>query len=537
MKVGRPYRRVAWPLVAQLLMLACGSAALAAESQPISDGVTGLLERQMRVQAVVARVAPSVVGLRIADSVGSGVIVSPEGLVVTAGHVARTPRRAATFLLADGRKAAGVTLGIDRAHDCALMQITDPGPWPAVEMGKSESLEASAWCVALGHPLGYQDDRPAVVRLGRLLERADGLLRTDCQIVAGDSGGPLFDLDARLIGVHSKIGAAETMNYHVAIDTVRAVWDAMLRGEMLAADGDGRDAPAVREAWSPALRGVAGSVVRVRSGPRDAALGTVVGAEGWILTKASELRGEITCLLPDGTLLPADWVGTDADFDLALLRVNHSGLVPAVWSAEPAAAGESVAAPDERGQAIAVGVVGAPARRIPPSRGMLGIGMKAGEAGIELIRVLPGSPAAQAGFQVGDILTEFGGQPVDAPQEVTDAIRSLRPHETVTVTLRRGDDVLSPRVQLVELNSAAAQRRTVQNRTGAGMSRRHNDFPAAFQHDAALAPGDCGGPLVNLRGQAVGINIARGGRTDVYCLPAERIPAIVASLRQQAAAE
>lgn len=530
MRVGRCC--AAWRLGAGLIVAILGGIARA-ETAPPPAALAELQAREARVKAVVARVVPSVVSLRIGESVGSGAIVSADGLVATAAHVAGEPGLAATFFLADGRKVKGVTLGLDRSHDCALMQITDAGPWPFVELGQSDTLPDAAWCVALGHPMGYQADRPAVVRVGRLLRREEGLLQTDCPIVAGDSGGPLFDLEGRLIGIHSKIGEAATMNYHATVETLIANWDSMRRGEVLQNEAPGRDGPAIRQAWAAVVQHAAGAAVRVRCDGRDVALGTVVASDGWILTKASELRdgAAIECRLADATIQPAERAGADPQYDLALLHVDRADLVPVAWANAPAEPGQLVAAIDERGQVRAAGVVGAPARRVPPARGMLGIGMKAGDSGIELVRVLPGSPAAQAGFQVGDILTAFEGRSVATPQQVTEAIASLRPQTTVKVTLRRGGDLLSPEVRLVEMNTAGAQRRAMQNRSGAGMSRRHDDFPAAFQHDAALSPADCGGPLLTLDGKALGINIARGGRTEVYCLPAEQIPEIVAALR------
>ncbi len=61
----------------------------------------------------------------------------------------------------------------------------------------------------------------------------------------------------------------------------------------------------------------------------------------------------------------------------------------------------------------------------------------------------------------------------------------------------------------------------MQNRSPVGISGRHDDFPAVLQHDTLLRPGECGGPLVDLSGKVIGVNIARGGRTETYAVPSD----------------
>ncbi len=65
-----------------------------------------------------------------------------------------------------------------------------------------------------------------------MLQRTDRIIRTDCALVGGDSGGPLFDLDGKVIGIHSRIGEIMSMNIHVPVDTYRATWDRLAKGEV-----------------------------------------------------------------------------------------------------------------------------------------------------------------------------------------------------------------------------------------------------------------------------------------------------------------
>ena len=85
--------------------------------------------------------------------------------------------------------------------------------------------------MALGHPGGYHAGRPPVVRLGRVLLANKQMIGTDCVLMSGDSGGPLFDLDGKLVGIHSRIGVASAQNIHVPIDTFTQTWDRLAAGE------------------------------------------------------------------------------------------------------------------------------------------------------------------------------------------------------------------------------------------------------------------------------------------------------------------
>jgi serine protease Do len=99
-------------------------------------------------------------------------------------------------------------------------------------MGRSTELKKGQWCITTGHPNGLVPGRTPVVRLGRILEANDDLVRTDCTLVGGDSGGPLFDMQGRVIGIHSRIGPFLTMNIHVPVDTYRDTWDLLTKGEV-----------------------------------------------------------------------------------------------------------------------------------------------------------------------------------------------------------------------------------------------------------------------------------------------------------------
>jgi serine protease Do len=202
--------------------------------KPIPKTLADLRALQDRVESVVTRVAPTVVGIQVRGGQGSGVIVSDDGYVLTAGHVAGAPGRTVVVHLPDGSFVSATTLGVNHAADAALIKITEPPPggkWPFSPMGHSGKLTAGAWCVAMGHPGGYKLGRTPPLRLGRLLETRGNYLRSDCTLVGGDSGGPLFDLDGNVIGIHSRIGSTVNDNVHVPVDTFRDAWQRLANSE------------------------------------------------------------------------------------------------------------------------------------------------------------------------------------------------------------------------------------------------------------------------------------------------------------------
>jgi len=201
----------------------------------VPDSIADLKAMQQRVQRVIKQVLPTTVAVQVGSAQGSGVIISPEGFVLTAAHVAGKPKQVAWLVLSDGRRVRGETLGVYRTLDAGLIHIVQPahnGEWPHAEMGDSSKVAPGQWCLAAGHPGGIQENRPPVVRLGRILSRhSDHAIKTDCTLIGGDSGGPLFDLNGKVIGVNSRIGNPLNVNLHVPVSTFRHEWDRLAHGD------------------------------------------------------------------------------------------------------------------------------------------------------------------------------------------------------------------------------------------------------------------------------------------------------------------
>ncbi|MGF1580863.1 MAG: S1C family serine protease [Gemmataceae bacterium] len=208
--------------------------------------VLDLKKIQERVREVVNKVTPAVVGIRIGAGQGSGVIVSEDGYILTAGHVSGPSGRKVVIIMPDGTTRKGETLGANRRVDSGMIKITDKGKFPYVKMGKSKTIRKGDWCVAIGHPGGFRTGRTPVVRLGRIRTSYANVLRTDCTLVGGDSGGPLFDMNGNVIGIHSRIGPKITYNMHVPVDKYHDEWEVLIAGDKayigVQGDPDGKSA-------------------------------------------------------------------------------------------------------------------------------------------------------------------------------------------------------------------------------------------------------------------------------------------------------
>jgi serine protease Do len=491
---------------------------------PVPKDVGELKAIEAKIEQVAAKALPCTLVVRIGESQGSGVVVSKDGYVLSAAHVVGKPGQKATFVFADGKIVNGATLGINRDNDAGLLKITDAGPWPFAEMRPAASIAPGAWCVTLGHPLGPQPGRPPVVRAGRVLQLRDGTLQTDCTIVAGDSGGPVIDLDGKVIGINSRINPPMlSMNLHVPIDAFHQSWEQLVKGEVVETRVPGRDSNEVKGAFAPTVAEAGRCVVRIRCEDRNVALGTIVGPDGWILTKASQLKGRAICRTADGKDREARLVGVNEGLDLAMLKIDAAGLPALPWATDASpGVGRWVASVGmATDRPLAVGVVGVPLRKIPAIYGMLGINLAEEETPARIVRISPGSGAEKAGLREKDVITHVNGAATNTRSELQATLKQYRPGTTVKLTVKRGDKTFQVSATLSLIDTPGTRRRDMQNLAGPGVSARHDDFPKVLQHDTVLVPTDCGGPVVNLSGQVVGLNIARGGRTETYALPAD----------------
>jgi len=192
---------------------------------------------QDRVETIARHALPSIVNIIVSDGQGSGVIVSKDGYVLTAGHVSGPANEPVRIRLSNGTVVEGQSLGANSQVDSGMVKITTPGEYTPMPVGTIKELKSGQWVMAMGHPGGYQAGRLPVVRLGKVLNvmgRANAkewFVQTDCPLIMGDSGGPVFDLNGYVIGINSKIGLKATSNVHVPIDAFTMSWERLAKGD------------------------------------------------------------------------------------------------------------------------------------------------------------------------------------------------------------------------------------------------------------------------------------------------------------------
>ncbi len=211
-------------------------------SSSMPKSLDDLREIQSDVRSVVKQARMSTVSVEMNGSAGSGIIISPDGLVLTAGHVCIEPNKKVWVRFPDDRRFLGRTLGVNHNVDSGLVQIIDFLPkgkveWPHTPLC-NEPVEIGEWVVGLGHPNGYEKGRLPPVRLGRVLFVREDTISTDVTLVGGDSGGPLFNLAGEVVAIHSRIGRRITDNLHVPVGSYQKEWEELVAGRMYGQPND-----------------------------------------------------------------------------------------------------------------------------------------------------------------------------------------------------------------------------------------------------------------------------------------------------------
>lgn len=295
------------------------------------------------------------------------------------------------------------------------------------------------------------------------------------------------------------------------------------------------------------------STVRVRGDDKDIALGTVVFADGYIVSKASELRGALSVRLFDGTEYEATVVGRHRDTDLALLRVDVKDLKPVTFAdSKKAITGHWLAASSPHSDPIAVGIVSVGTRQTPPNPadpdtmvinyggGFVGIILAESDpkdsdgkvTGAKVNEVSKGGAGEKAGLKADDVITAVNGVKVAGRAKLLDALYVSRPGDTVTATVLRGGEEKTLTVKLAPYAKPKFQERSdFQNAMGSDLSGRRTGFPAILQTDMVLEPKNMGGPVVDLDGNILGISIARAGRVETWILPGEQIRPLLEDMK------
>jgi len=165
------------------------------------------------------------------ESAGSGIIIDPDGYIVTNNHVVEDST-SITVSLTDGRSFDATLVGTDPDTDLAIIKI-DGNNLPAASLGDSNALRVGDWVIAIGNALALEGGPTVTVgvvsALGRSIEESNGttlydLIQTDAAINPGNSGGPLINLNGEVIGINTaKISSVEVSGVGFAISSNSAL--------------------------------------------------------------------------------------------------------------------------------------------------------------------------------------------------------------------------------------------------------------------------------------------------------------------------
>ncbi len=302
----------------------------------------------------------------------------------------------------------------------------------------------------------------------------------------------------------------------------------------------GKDNSAYLEIFKPAIKQIAPATVKILCMGKEVALGTVVDSTGYIITKASEVKYMPKIRLKDGREFKAEIVGIEEQHDLMMLKIPLDKMTTISFptsNAFSSTAGKWVISPGLGDNPLSVGVVSVAPRVFDPkttrmprasSTGYLGVtaGDSGENAGVRIDGMEPGGAAEKTGMKVGDIVLTIKNKSVNAPEELINIMQTTRPGEVVVVTYKRDGKVSEMRINLGK-RPANNPRGDIQNRMGGELSERRSAFPAILQHDSILKPSECGGPLCDIHGNCLGINIARAGRVESYALPIDIIVTLI----------
>ncbi|HEX2590124.1 MAG TPA: DegQ family serine endoprotease [Rhizomicrobium sp.] len=368
---------------------------------------------------------------RRATSVGSGFIVSKDGLVVTNNHVVDGAKKI-TVKLPDGRSFEGKLLGTDPLTDVALVKINSPKPLPSVEFGDDHQLRVGDWVVAVGNPFGLSNTVTAgiVSSIGRAIGNGPytDFIQIDAPINRGNSGGPTFDLRGQVIGMNSMIfspsGGSVGIGFAIPASIIHDVVNQLITKGHVTRGWLGVQIQSI----TPEIASSLGM-----DDPKGAIVANVV--PGSPAAKAGLVQGDIVVALNNKQIEDSrDLTRRVASLPVdskATFTVNRQGSVKTL-TATITARGEDKVASNDAGPSKGAEIE-------PRQASVMGLGLSAltpdvrrtfnvddGASGVLITKVDPNSDAAQNGVQPGDILVSVSRAPVRTPADVQAQVNAAK---------------------------------------------------------------------------------------------------------------
>jgi serine protease Do len=374
---------------------------------------------------------------------GSGFIIDANGTIVTNNHVVKGARTL-SVTLDDGTVLPAKVIGTDPRTDIAVLKVDAQQPLPFIQLGNSRDVKAGEWVVAMGNPFGLSSTVTAgiVSAVSRDIGAGpyDQFIQVDAPINQGNSGGPLFTQDGKVIGMNTAIfsptGGSVGIGFAIPSDMIRTVTAQLEKGGSVVRGYVGVEAQQITAGTAKAmhlkekdgalLAGVQSDSPAARAGLQP---GDVIQAvNGTRIANPRELALNVANIQPG---------------EQAHLSVLHDGQTKDVTVKVGTLPNEQTASNDHQDnsdQRQRIGLALAPLS--PDMRDQLNV--PDGTKGAVIQGVQPGSPAETAGLQPGDVIVGVGTQAVASPAEAVRAMRAAansKDHALALRVIRNGQPV------------------------------------------------------------------------------------------------
>ncbi len=364
---------------------------------------------------------------------GSGFIIRKDGLILTNNHVVENAQEI-TVTLSDKQQYKAKILGRDPKTDLAVIKIEPKAPLPAVTLGNSDVLRVGDWVMAIGNPFGLSNTVTTgiVSAKGRTIGAGpyDDFIQTDAPINPGNSGGPLFNLSGEVVGINTAIFSQSGGNIGIGF----AVPVNLIKNLVPELETKG----SVTRGWlGVSVQPVTADLARSfgLDKERGALVGDVV-AQG-PADKAGIKRGDVIISydgkkVDESTTLPALVASTPVGKKVAV-EVMRDGKISTI-NVAVGRLNDSTAALSPAQEKSQWGLAMKNIR--PEERSQMGL---TGNDGVLVTAVMPGSPAANAGVQPGDVILQVNRSPVSSVQGVKEEVGKTREGKPLLLLLRRAD--------------------------------------------------------------------------------------------------
>ncbi|CAF24015.1 DegQ family serine endoprotease [Candidatus Protochlamydia amoebophila] len=361
----------------------------------------------------------------------TGVIVSPEGYILTNSHVVHDMTTIAVQLH-DGRELAAKLLGEDPSSDLALIKI-DAKDLPYLTLGNSDDLEVGQWVAAVGNPFGLQATLTVGVvsaksRNNLDIARYEDFIQTDASINRGNSGGPLLTLNGEIVGINTAIATNASAGYigigfAIPSNMAKHVMDEILSQGKVSRGFLGVSLQSIdyNLAQSFGLDKVEGALVTniVKNSPAEKAgiqvEDIILKLNGRSIESAASLRNAIYRMKP-GTKVNLTILRKEKQIDLSLTIGDFTE--------------ETVAAASSHKSQLGIEVANIPSE------------MKSDEQGVMITKVYPGSVANFAGLKKGAIILGINHQKIENVEQFNNALKNSSADKPILLQVKQGNAYL-----------------------------------------------------------------------------------------------